>query len=143
MEPIIKADMEHTRLAKIITDQRGIIVGWLGKLLIGFVVVGVVIFDGGSMLVNFFTLDSSADEIAITLSTRIVPGGGLAERDLEDEAKTLAAAAGAKLISVAYDKENHLVRVSLERTADTLLVERVGWIDQWGVAHAEGQAGTG
>jgi hypothetical protein len=143
MGPIIKADMEHTRTAGIIADQRGIIVGWLGKLLIGFVVVGVVIFDAGSILVNFFTLDSTADEIAITLSTGLASGGGFTERELEEEANALAEAAGAKLISVAHDPDNNLVFVSLERTADTLVVERLGWIDQWGEAHAEGQAGTG
>lgn len=143
MEPIDKSDMGRTRIARIIADQRGIIVGWLAKLTIGFVVIGVMIFDAGSILVNFFTLDSTADEIAITLTTGLASGGGLSERELEDEAQALAEEAGAELIAVAHDREGRLVQVSLKRTADTLVVERIGWIKEWAEARVEGQAGTG
>lgn len=144
MGPIIKADMGRTRIGTIAGDERGIIIGWLGKLIIGFVIVGILIFDAGSILINFFTLDSTADDIAreLVLTSSTTPGG-LNDREIEAQAEELATAARAKLVSVELDSENNVVVVNLKRTADTLVVERVGWIDQWGEASSEGRHGTG
>lgn len=121
-------------------DERGLIVSWLVKLAIGFVLVGVLVFDGGSIVINFFTLDSTADEIAIQLTTGDV-GRILDQRVLQQEAEVLAKQAGAHLVEVRL--EQNIVYVTLRRRADTLVVGRIGPIKDWARATAEGQSGTG
>lgn len=124
-------------------NERGIIGDWLAKTLIAFVVVGVVLFDAGSILVNFFTLDNSADSIAVAVSTSIAGGRNVPDQVHEDEARELAREEGARLVGFEIDQQERVVRVALRRRASTLVVERIGWISDWARATAEGQAGTG
>lgn len=127
----------------VMRNERGIIADWLIKLVVGFVVVGVILFDGGSILVNFFTLDNSADSIAVSVSTSIAGGRDVPATVHEEEARELAQEEGARLVGFEIDRENRVVRVTLRRRADTLVVGRIGWISDWARATAEGQAGTG
>lgn len=130
----------NERLRHIRADERGLIVGWLGKLAIGFVIIGVLLFDGGSIVINFFTLDSTADEIAIKLTTG-VSAQELSEVRLRPQAEELAKEAGARLVDLRI--EGNLVFVTLRRRADTLVVGRIGPIKDWARATAEGQSGAG
>jgi len=124
----------------VLANERGLIVGWIGKIAIAFIIAGVVIFDAGSILVNLFTLDSTADEIAIELSIRVGTGTPN-QQELEQSAKELATAADARLLGVEVDAEK-VVRIRLRRRADTLVVERIGFIRNWALATADGQAGS-
>ncbi|HWC15226.1 MAG TPA: hypothetical protein VG929_11640 [Actinomycetota bacterium] len=128
--------MSRTTYAEMLRDEHGIIVGWLGKLLIAFVLVGIVIFDGGAILINFFTLDSTADEIAIKLTTDSTQP--LRVHDIEPQARTLAKEAGARLVSLSVD--DNMIYLTLRRRATTLVVGRIGPIADWARATAEGQA---
>jgi len=131
----------HERTGAVLADERGLIIGWIGKLVLGFVVVGIVIFDAGSILVNFFTLDSTADEIAIELSLRVGTGTSPTSRELERSAQELATQAEARLLRVEIDSEK-VVHVRLRRRADTLVVGRIGPIKDWARATADGRAGS-
>ena len=124
---------------KLVRDERGLIVGWFGKMLVAFIVVGVTIYDGGSILVNFFTLDSRADEIAVELTTGVAPGS-LSLTSIEPQAREAARASGARLVSVTI--EGNIVHVTLRRQASTLVVGRIGPLEDWTRATADGQAGT-
>lgn len=129
-----------TRAQSVLADERGLIFSWLAKLALGFVVVAVVIFDGGAILVNFFTLDSTADEIAISITTNV--GQRLDERTVLERARPLADEAGARIVDVTLDPTERRVTITLRRRADTLLVGRISWIKHWARATAEGQSGT-
>ena len=131
--------MDINQVRPRLSDERGFIIGWLGKLAIGFVVVAVVLFDGGSIMVNFFTLDSTADEIAVQLTTG-VSVGDLSPTDLEPRARELAKASGARLVSLTV--EGTVVKITLRRKAKTLIVGRIGALEDWTKATAEGQAGA-
>lgn len=124
-------------------DERGIIVSWLVKLVIGLAVVGVILFDAGSIAVNAFTLSSTANDIANALATTVQQSGSTSvnKAELEGQAQELAKDAGAKLVSVTIDTNERIVKVELRRKADTLIVSRVGAIEDWGRATAEGQSG--
>lgn len=124
-------------------SERGVIADWLIKLLLGFVVVGVLLFDGGSILVNFFTLDNTADSIAIEISTSIAGGRQVPDHIREEEARELARAEGARLVGFEIDNEDRVVRVRLRRRATTLVIGRIGWISDWTRATADGQQPTG
>ena len=123
-------------------DERGLIVGWIAKLLIGLALTGVVIYDAGSILINFFTLDSKAEEIAVTLTTGILPNQ-LNLQDAQEQAAQLAQEAEAKLVKVEIDQATRVVKITLRRRADTLIVGRISYIEDWARATAEGQAGAG
>jgi hypothetical protein len=125
--------------AEIGHDERGLIVNWLLKLLVGFILLAVVVYDGGSIMVNFFTLDSKADEIAVQLTTGVTPGQ-LALSSIEPRAQELAEEAGARLLDLRI--ENNIVYVTLRRRADTLVVGKIDAIADWARATVEGQAGT-
>ena len=122
-------------------DERGLIVSWLVRLVVGMAVVAVVLFDAGSIGVNFFGLDSTADDIAVKVSNLIQPGRPIDEGALETEAKALAKEAGAKVVKVEVDAEGS-VHVHLKRVAKTLVVRLIGPAQDWAKATAEGVAGT-
>jgi hypothetical protein len=124
-------------------DERGIIVSWLVKLVIGLAIVAVILFDAGSVAVNAFTLSSTASDIANALATSVQQSGSASidKSELEVQARDLAKDAGAKLVSVTVDTTARVVKVELRRKADTLIVSRVGAIEDWGKATADGQSG--
>ena len=134
-----------------IRDERGIVADWLVKLVIGFAIFGVIAFDAGSILVNYFTLDSGANDVAIAVSTT-VGSSSQASNYTPQEIRELAAAEvdsedggvdGARVMKEGTDiDEAGVVRVRLRRVADTLIVKRIGAIADWARATADGQAGT-
>jgi hypothetical protein len=124
-------------------DDRGIVLNWLVKLIIGLAIGGVILFDAGSILVNFFGLDGAADEIANMLATDVSSG----KLDLNDEgeieeiARKEARKRDAKLTKFEIDAKAR-IHVRLKSTADTIVVSRISPIEDWAVATAEGQAAT-
>lgn len=119
------------------------ITGWLFRLVLGFAVVAIVLFDAGSVAVNFFTLDTKANEIAVTLATAVtndeLPANN--PRALEDTAKRLAQEAGAHLVDAEIDTSG-VISVQLRRAAKTLVVGRVSALEQWTKATADARAGS-
>lgn len=125
---------------KQLSDERGFIVSWLGKLAIGFAVTALLLYEAGSIGINFFTLDSTADDIAVKLSTGLQPGTTPRQDQLEADARALTKEADARLLSVTLADGSIVVQI--RRRADTLLVHKIGPIKHWGRATAEGRAGT-
>ena len=134
-----------------IRSERGIVADWLVKLVIGFAIFGVIAFDAGSILVNYFTLDSGADDVAIAVSTTV----GTASKAVNytpEEIRRLAIAEvddesggvdGARVMKEGTDiDDGGVVHIRLRRVADTLIVKRIGAIAKWARATADGQAGT-
>lgn len=136
-------------------NERGIIVNWLVKLIVGLAIGGVVIFDTGSIVVNYFGLDNAADEVANQVATDITAG-----RYTDSEVQTLNSCDrrpttnqictsiqekvkehDARLLNVTVDEKGNL-KIRLRRTADTLVVERIGPIEDWATAIGEGEAST-
>lgn len=126
------------------TDERGVIIDWLGKTLLVFMILGFFAFEAGAVLVNFFSLDSKADEIAITVSTEISDGSLEPTNTfaLKQATRPLAKEAGAKLKAVVYNPADGTLQVVIKRQASTLLMDRVDAFDKWTVAESTGKAGT-
>jgi hypothetical protein len=124
-------------------DERGVIINWLVKVLITLAILGVAVFDAGSIAVNFFGLSSAADDAAIAVATA-VQGGGVEPnnpKELNDRAVEAVADTGAQVVEVTVDREGN-VHVKLKRRAKTLVVGRIGPIKHWARATAEGTSGT-
>ena len=125
-----------------LSDERGVLVSWLVRLVIGLAIAGVILFEAGAIAVNTFTLSSTASDIAVALSTSAAQSGGNpSDSQLEIEARDLAKEAGAKVVSIELDRNARVVHVTLRRRADTLLIQHFDAISGWGRATAEGQAG--
>ena len=121
-------------------DERGFIVSWLFKLAIGFALTALVLYEAGAIGVNFFTLDSTANDIAVKMSLNIRPGTVPRQDTLEEEARALAKESGAKFVSLQVEEDR--VVVQIKRRAKTLVLHRIGFAKDWTRSTAEGSAGT-
>jgi hypothetical protein len=130
-------------MGRLHRDERGIIASWFARIAITTAVVGVILFDAGSIAVNFFGLDATADDIAVKVSN-VAKGlsEGATEVALEAEARTLAKEADARIVEFAYDPVEKQITLTIRRKADTLIVSRIGFLEEWGKATAESQAAT-
>ena len=136
-------------------NDHGVVLNWLVKLIIGLAIGGVIVFDAGAIAVNFFGLDSDADEVANRLATEIssgqisqsevqslgVCGKKAAATPLCQRIKDMANERGARILEVDVNLQGE-IKIRMRRKADTLLVQRIGPIEDWGTATAEGTAST-
>jgi hypothetical protein len=131
-------------------NERGIIADWLVKVVIGMVVFGVILFDVGAILVNFFTLDSAADDVAVAVSTDVGAAdvSQFTDQEVFQMVKTVVDSPdnGVKDARVLRRgtgiDEDGAITIRLRRIADTLIVERIGAIEDWAKATSNGRAGT-
>jgi hypothetical protein len=125
-------------------DDRGIVINWLVKILVALAIGGVILYDAGSIAVNFFGLDGAADEIANMLATDVTSGkfNIQDETTLKLEARKEARKRDAKLTKFEVDAEGS-IHVRLKRVAETLVISRISPIEDWGKSTAEGEASTG
>lgn len=117
--------------------------GWLIRVVAAFAVVAVILFDAGSMAVNFFTLDSKANEIAVSLAGAVT-NHELQINDpktLKHTARSMADEVDARLVSAEIAQDG-VISVRLRRAADTLLVGRLPALERWTRATADARAGS-
>ena len=136
-------------MMRVHEDQRGIVISWLVKVTLFLAVVGVFVFDAGSIVVNIFTLDSAADDTAIALSLIVDPRTvGLDDRRVFEQSQLLVAsdetlASDARVIENGTHLDDQgVVHVKLVRVADTLVVDQFTALKKWARATAEGSAST-
>ena len=130
-------------MGRLHRDERGIIASWFARIAITTAFVGVILFDAGSIAVNFFGLDATADDIAVRVSNLAKEQSATATAaGLEAEARKLAKEADAKLVSFEYSDVENQITLKIKREANTLIVSRVSAIEDWGKATAESQAAT-
>ena len=130
-------------MRSFLRDERGVIASWFARIAITTAVVGVILFDAGSVAVNFFGLDATADDVAVMVSTFAKnSAGGLTEPLLEEEARRLAKDADARLVGFEYDAVGEQFFITIRREANTVIISRFGAIEDWGKATAESRAST-
>jgi len=122
-------------------NEHGVIMSWLIRILIGIALGGIILFDAGSITINFFGLDNSAEEIANGIAVQRGAGDLVDQRSLEEEATEAARNAGARLVSVSVDNEG-ILHLKLRRKATTLLVGRFSATKDWAKATATAEAAT-
>ncbi|HEX2240240.1 MAG TPA: hypothetical protein VHJ82_03755 [Actinomycetota bacterium] len=131
---------------KILREERGIVVDWLLKMVLFIGILVVILFDGGSIAVNIFGLDSAADEVANVVSTHVVRQSGTRFTDfqiweLANNTIEEFGYGGAKLVKKGSGIDpDGKITIKLRRTATTLIVSRVGFMKDWAKATAEGTA---
>jgi hypothetical protein len=120
-----------------IRDERG----GIFKVIIWLAILGVILFDLGSIVFNIFSLDSTADTIANEVSNVSRFDALKDPRALKEKAAELADAQNAKLVKFTIGTDG-IIRLSLRRRAKTIVVGRIGPIEDWAKATGEGQATT-
>lgn len=123
-----------------IRNERGVIGDWIIKVALVLAAVGVIVFDIGAIAVNAFGLNSTATDIANEIAP--APGEVLTQQSVEREAAELAANAGARVVKVTFDRPNNRVSIRIRRQADTLVVGRIGPLEDWTRATAEARFRT-
>lgn len=135
-----------------VKNESGIIVSWFLRVGLFLVVIGVILFDVGSIVVNKVTLDSSAEDVAVAVSItvsdqnaggRVFPDSviyDLAVDVVKDEANGVA---GARVVrkGTQVDEEGN-VQIRLRRRAETLIADLISPLEKYTIATGDGQAGT-
>jgi hypothetical protein len=134
-------------------DERGIVTGWFVRVFLGLAVAGLILFDAAALVINYFGLDTAADDIAVAISTEIdsLPNSANFQCDVKNDtagaplfcrdAHMLSREHKATLLEASVDQDS-VVKIRLRRVADTVVVERLGFLKKYGVARAQGQSGT-
>jgi hypothetical protein len=130
-------------------DESGIIVSWFVKVGIFLAVVGVILFDAGSIVVNAFTLDSTADEIAIAVSLTVdqAPPSAWTDEEVFELAKTELQGKTLERTRLlrkgtTVDQATGNVHIRLRRRANTMVAKYFGFLEPYTISTGNGQAGT-
>ena len=142
----VGTSLPDNRLVTSIRNQRGLVASWLAKIVIGIAIFGVIAYDAGSILVNYFTLDSAADDVAIAMSLDIQRSNvnQFTDSEVYDLAKAIVASPdegveGARVVRNGTNIDDEgVIHVKLRRSADSLIVKRIGAIEDWAKATSEG-----
>ena len=121
------------------SDERGFVAGWVVKLLLFFVLLGIVIYDGAAIAVNHFQLDGYTNDIAIELSSSARDENLLT---LERKATKAARVWDARVVRVELNADKSILSVTLRREATTLVVSRVSRFSDWGRTTSTGRIPT-
>ena len=124
----------------MIRDERGLITGFVIRMILGFAIMGVVLFDLGAIAVNFFSVDQNATTVAEGVIEQIATNEIDVSRpkQVRRAARELAEKEGATLLEIEASRS--AVTVRLEKEAPTLIVQRVSAFEKWGIATAEVRA---
>jgi hypothetical protein len=144
------ADNRTVHLRTPHLDERGIVIAWLLRIVVGLALAGVVLFDAGSIVVNYFTVNDTAQEVAAAATTERALGGD-AVPNLECNRRSnvpacraaydLAREKGVRIASAHFDQQG-VFHVEVRSTAETLIVGRIGPIEDWATATASADADT-
>jgi hypothetical protein len=119
--------------------EDGVVTSWLIRVLLVVGVLGVILFDSGSIAWNYFGVDSTADGIAVDLAETAENMRGNVTAAVQEEAKRLAREAGARLVGDVKITAN-TIEITIRRRANTLVVGQIDPIAKWGRASATASA---
>lgn len=114
-------------------DERGIVTSFLVKLVLSFAVVALVLIDGTAIVLNRLQTDDVA-QIAAKEAAKTYEAAGNVQSVREVVVRTLEERnPTAKMRSVVIRTDGS-VAVTITRRADTLLAERIGFLEGLTVA---------
>lgn len=120
-------------------NEKGIVLDWLLKVGVWVAIVGLLLFEGGAIVVNRISLDSTASDMAVRLATDIGTGVAMRPDEILDKAELMAEEEGVKLLRAEVDEEG-ILHLKVKRTAKTLIVGKISAIKDWAVATAEARS---
>lgn len=114
------------------TERGDIVLGWLLKLIVSLAIVGVVLFEAGSVIVARVNADSAATDVAGEAALSV--GRTSDQKAIEDAARAEAVKHDVTLLGVSVSDDRKSVTVTVEKHAKTLLLHRLSWTRSWTIA---------
>jgi len=123
------------RVRAAFSDERGIVVSFLVKVILGLVVVGTLLIEGGSILFTKLRVQDVAESAATAGASQLFNSGN-------------CSSAGEVAVVTAHDKDprakvrsyechpDQRFSVVVTKQADTLYLHLVGFLDDFTVATA-------
>lgn len=125
------ADGQHMARSRLRTDGGGIVLGWLLKLTVVLLLVGIVAYDVVSVSYAKVATSDDARYIALGASEAIVLQRADNEKAISvarDRAETRGVTLTDDDISISRDG---VVTVTVQRDADTLIASRIGPLEPY------------
>ena len=114
------------------------ITGWLLKIIVGFALVGLLIFEGGSPLITKAQLDEVAHDAADNAALDL-----LEKNDVERARQTAAdIATGKKAVLTRFTISQTGVNVTVQRQARSILLKNIDQLRDWYDVEASATAST-
>jgi hypothetical protein len=124
------------RPSDLVSDERGIVVSFLIKVVIGLAIAGFILAEAGQIIFARITAEDVADRAAQAAASEYEDNGDIdtAHRVAVD----IAEEDEAKLKKFVVNPADGSVRVVVRKRADTLVVDKIGFME--GLTVAEGKA---
>ncbi|MDP9183915.1 MAG: hypothetical protein M3P04_14210 [Actinomycetota bacterium] len=121
------------------SDSGSIVVGWLGRLVVLFAVLGLLAYDGFTVMVSSF---GAADDAGVAASAAADSYKAKGDIQLAYDSAVQAVAGKGDTIDTKTFQVDQVGKVSLsiDRTPTTLWMHRIGPLKKWTHIH---QSGTG
>ncbi|HEX9695952.1 MAG TPA: hypothetical protein VGB64_06520 [Actinomycetota bacterium] len=122
-----------------IGDQRGgIITGWLLRLIIGLVLLGLVFFEAGAVVVARVGVDGTAQ--TASREAALIYGTSKNPDVARNEAEKAAVQGGARVVEFTISPDGQEVTVTLERIAKTFVIHKIGPLKKFATVRASDTA---
>jgi hypothetical protein len=122
------------------SERGGIVTGWLLKLVVSIALVGVCAFEAGAIVVAKVGIEGVARDAAGDAAETYARNGNVQEA--EQAARDHVERNGAVLESFSVVEGGEAVIVTASKRAKTLLVHRIGAIDDWATARSTRRRGV-
>jgi Flp pilus assembly protein TadG len=120
-------------MIRLHSDERGFLVAFLLKLILVFLVAGLVVVEGGSIIWARLEASDAADAAAIAAADAFDQN-----RDVRFAREAAVAAVGredpeARLVEPFQVEPDGTVHVTVQTRAPTVLVDRIGFTENWAI----------
>lgn len=122
----------------IVRDERGQVASWLIKLLVALAIVGFLAIEFGAVVINRLQTQDVADQTAAEAG--IVYVDQRSEDAAADRAEEFAEDNNAKFIGLDVDTRRGEMLATVEKTAGTRVIQRIGALRGLVTARATGEA---
>jgi hypothetical protein len=115
-------------------DDRGIVINWLVKVAVAFIIVGLILFEIGAVVIVRTTAGETASKAATEAGFRYRDTGDV--NRAADVAREYVESQGAEFISYSVDPEGTTSTVSVRKRAKTIFLQRIEPLKKYTVATA-------
>lgn len=105
-------------------DERGIVTGWLVRIVLSLALAGLTVFEAGAIIVATVGVDGTADVAAREAALEF--GRTHSETGARKVAEDTARSGGAVMMRFAITPDGRTVEVVLRRTAATRIAQHIG-----------------
>lgn len=115
------------------SDERGVIVSSMVKLLIGLAIAGLIVMEAAQILFARISIQDLADRAAAAGALAYDDSGSIREAH-DAVTEVVSKDESARLRKFVVNPSDRTVRIILRKRASTLLVDEIGFLEQFSIA---------